>query len=222
MNNALDFIGIKLNYSDEVFRPTLISENCAKLTDFRDKSILDLGCGSGPLAIYFAKNGADEVDACDIYDKHLELTRLNAKRNDVSINIIKTDLFKNVTSKYDLICCDVSGVSKNIAEVTGWFPTEVPKADDTGSNLIVRVVEGSPEHLKEGGCLNICTTSFSNIQEIESTMQNSFPDKWEKILEKEVPFSKRLIANIDLLKDEMYLEKNGNYFWIFSMYKLSK
>jgi len=45
--------------------------------------------------------------------------------------------------------------SKNIAEVTGWFPTEVPKADDTGSNLIVRVVEGSPEHLKEGGCLNI-------------------------------------------------------------------
>ena len=90
-----------------------------------------------------------------------------------------------MTSKYDLICCDVSGVSKNIAEVTGWFPTEVPKADDTGSNLIVRVVEGSPEHLKEGGCLNICTTSFSNIEEIENTMQKSFPDKWEKILEKE-------------------------------------
>ena len=42
MNNTLDFIGIKLNYSDEVFRPTLISENCAKLTDFRDKlTVLD-------------------------------------------------------------------------------------------------------------------------------------------------------------------------------------
>jgi hypothetical protein len=53
-------------------------------------------------------------------------------------------------------------------------------------------------------------------------MQKSFSDKWEKILEKEVPFSKRLIANIDLLKDEMYLEKDGKYFWIFSMYKLSK
>jgi hypothetical protein len=35
-------------------------------------------------------------------------------------------------------------------------------------------------------------------------------------------FSKRLIANIDLLKDEMYLEKDGKYFWIFSIYKLSK
>ena len=181
-----------------------------------------MGCGIGPLAIYFAKNGAAEVDACDIYDKHLELTTLNAKRNDVSINVIESDLFQNVTDKYDLICCDVSGVSKNIAEVTDWFPTEVPKADDTGSNLIVRVVEGSPEHLKEGGCLNICTTSFSNIEEIENTMQKSFPDNWEKILEKEVPFSKRLMANLDLLKDEMYFEKNGSYFWIFSMYKLSK
>ncbi len=218
----VNFHNIELETSEDSFRPTLISEECALNADFINKKVLDMGCGIGPLAIYFAKNGANEVDACDIYDKHLELTKLNAKRNDVSINIIESDLFQNVTSKYDLICCDVSGVSKNIAEVTGWFPTEVPKADDTGSNLIVRVVEGSPEHLKDGGCLNICTTSFSNIQEIENTMQKSFPDKWEKILEKEVPFSKRLIANIDLLKDEMYLEKDGNYFWIFSMYKLSK
>ena len=87
---------------------------------------------------------------------------------------------------------------------------------------MLELVEGSPEHLKEGGCLNICTTSFSNIQEIENTMQKSFPDKWVKILEKEVPFSKRLMANLDLLKDEMYLEKDGKYFWIFSMYKLRK
>ena len=136
--------------------------------------------------------------------------------------VIESDLFQNISSKYDLICCDVSGVSKNIAEVTGWFPTKVPKADDTGSNLIIRVSDGSPDYLKEGGSLNICTTSFSNIQEIENTMQKSFPNKWEKILEIEVPFSKRLMANIDMLKDEMFLIKDKSYFWIFSMYKLSK
>ena len=218
----VDFHNIKLESSEDSFRPTLISEECALKADFKNKKILDLGCGIGPLAIYFAKNGATEVDACDIYDKHLELTKLNAKRNNVSINVIESDLFQNISSKYDLICCDVSGVSKNIAEVTGWFPTKVPKADDTGSNLIIRVIDGSPDYLKEGGSLNICTTSFSNIQEIENTMQKSFPNKWEKILEKEVPFSKRLMANIDLLKDEMFVKKDKKYFWIFSMYKLSK
>jgi len=218
----IDFHNINLESSEDSFRPTLISEECALKADFKNKKILDLGCGIGPLAIYFAKNGATEVDACDIYDKHLELTKLNAKRNNVSINVIESDLFQNISSKYDLICCDVSGVSKNIAEVTGWFPTKVPKADDTGSNLIIRVIDGSPDYLKEGGSLNICTTSFSNIQEIENTMQKSFPNKWEKILEKEVPFSKRLMANIDMLKDEMFLMKDKSYFWIFSMYKLSK
>ena len=218
----VDFHNIKLESSEDSFRPTLISEECALKADFKNKKILDLGCGIGPLAIYFAKNGASEVDACDIYEKHLELTKLNAKRNNVSINIIESDLFQNISSKYDLICCDVSGVSKNIAEVTGWFPTKVPKADDTGSNLIIRVIDGSPDYLKKGGSLNICTTSFSNIQEIENTMQKSFPNKWAKILEKEVPFSKRLLANINLLKDEMFVEKDKNYFWIFSMYKLSK
>ena len=218
----VDFHNIKLESSEDSFRPTLISEECALKADFKNKKILDLGCGIGPLAIYFAKNGASEVDACDIYEKHLELTKLNAKRNNVSINVIESDLFQNISSKYDLICCDVSGVSKNIAEVTGWFPTKVPKADDTGSNLIIRVIDGSPDYLKKGGSLNICTTSFSNIQEIENTMQKSFPNKWEKILEQEVPFSKRLMANINLLKDEMYLEKDERYFWIFSMYKLSK
>ena len=218
----VDFHNIKLESSEDSFRPTLISEECALKADFKNKKILDLGCGIGPLAIYFAKNGASEVDACDIYEKHLELTKLNAKRNNVSINVIESDLFQNISSKYDLICCDVSGVSKKIAEVTGWFPTKVPKADDTGSNLIIRVIDGSPDYLKKGGSLNICTTSFSNIQEIENTMQKSFPNKWEKILEKEVPFSKRLMANINLLKDEMFVEKDKNYFWIFSMYKLSK
>ena len=48
---------------------------------FKNKKVLDVLSRIGPLAIYFAKNGAAEVDACDIYDKHLKLTRLNAKRN---------------------------------------------------------------------------------------------------------------------------------------------
>ena len=79
----VNFHNIELETSEDAFRPTLISEECALKADFKNKKVLDMGCGIGPLAIYFAKNGATQVDACDIYDKHLELTKLNAKRNDV-------------------------------------------------------------------------------------------------------------------------------------------
>lgn len=218
----VNFHNIKLETTDDSFRPTLISEECALNVNFIDKKVLDLGCGIGPLAIYFSANGAYKVDACDIYDKHLELTRLNAKRNNVSINVFKSDLFEKVTSKYDLICCDVSGVSRNIAEVTGWFPNEVPKADETGSNLIKKVISKSPDYLSENGCLVICTTSFSDIEEIENTIQTHFFNRSEKILVKEVPFSKRLLKNLDILNENMFIEKDGKYFWKFTMYKLSK
>ena len=76
--NKVNFLNIELEYNEKVFRPTLLSEKCALNTNFKDKNILDLGCGIGPLAIYFAKNGASSVDAIDIYNEHLELSRKNA------------------------------------------------------------------------------------------------------------------------------------------------
>ena len=220
MNNTLDFKGIKLNYSGEVFRPTLISENCAKLTDFRDKSILDLGCGIGPLAIYFAKNGAREVSACDIFEKHLEYTKKNARLNEVEIEIFQSDLFSNVKKKFDVICCDVSGVDKRVAELTGWFPGEVPKADETGSNLIIKVVEEAHKYLNKSGILNIATTSFSNVVSIENNISKNFVNS-EVLIKIDVPFSRRLKENVKLLNEKSYKKIDGEYFWEFKLFKCS-
>ena len=52
----IDFLGIELIADEDVFRPTLISQYCAENVPFADKDVLDLGCGIGPLAIYFKKN----------------------------------------------------------------------------------------------------------------------------------------------------------------------
>ena len=51
----IDFLGIELIADEDVFRPTLISQYCAENVPFADKDVLDLGCGIGPLAIYFKK-----------------------------------------------------------------------------------------------------------------------------------------------------------------------
>ena len=220
MNNILDFIGIKLNFSDQVFRPTLISENCAKLTDFRDKSILDLGCGIGPLAIYFAKNGAKEVSACDIFDKHLEYTKKNARLNEVEIEIFQSDLFSNVKKKYDVICCDVSGVDKKVAELTGWFPEEVPKADENGSNLIIKVVKEAHKYLNKAGILNIATTSFSNVDSIENNISKNFLNS-EVLIKIDVPFSRRLKENVKLLNEKSFKKIGDEYYWEFKLLKCS-
>ena len=220
--NKINFLNIELEYNEKVFRPTLLSEKCALNTNFKDKNILDLGCGIGPLAIYFAKNGASSVDATDIYDEHLKFARKNADLNNIEVNIFESNLFQNVSKKYDLICCDVSGVKEEVARLTGWFPEEVPKADNSGANLILDVITNSKEFLKENGELVICTTSFSDEKSIFAAFEKFYPNSYQEIYSEDVPFSKRLNKNIDILDKESFYEKDGINYWKFSIFSLSK
>ena len=47
----VNFHNIELESSEDAFRPTLISEECALKADFKNKKVLEMGCGIGPLAI---------------------------------------------------------------------------------------------------------------------------------------------------------------------------
>ena len=218
--NKVSFLNIELEYDEKVFRPTLLTEKCALNVDYKNKKILDLGCGIGPLAIYFDKNGALSVDAIDIYDEHLKFAKKNAFLNDSKINIFKSDLFKSVSQKYDLICCDVSGVKAEVARLTGWFPEEVPKADDTGANLILDVVKNSGKFLKQNGELIVCTTSFSDEKLIFKSFKKYFPNSFKKIYSEKVPFSKRLNENIHILDKNSFSQKDGKNYWQFSIFSL--
>jgi 16S rRNA G1207 methylase RsmC len=66
---------------------------------------LDLGTGSGYVAIYLAQRGWD-VDAADISPRALDLTRHNAELNGVMPHIFQSDLFGAVRGPYDVIACN--------------------------------------------------------------------------------------------------------------------
>lgn len=68
--------------------------------------ILDLGTGSGCIAISLTKNVANcKIFASDISDKALETAKKNASLNGVagSILFIKSDLFADIEDKFDYI-----------------------------------------------------------------------------------------------------------------------
>ncbi len=71
-------------------------------------NILDIGTGSGCIAIALAKNLKNaKVEACDISGEALELAANNARENEVNIRFYKmdilTDLGKNRPFSYDII-----------------------------------------------------------------------------------------------------------------------
>ncbi|WP_430467658.1 50S ribosomal protein L11 methyltransferase [Winogradskyella ouciana] len=80
--------------------------------DFKDKSVLDMGCGTGVLAILAEKVGATKLDAVDIdnwcYVNSLE----NVERNQCeNISVHEGDVSFLQNQKYD---CIIANINRNI------------------------------------------------------------------------------------------------------------
>ena len=219
----VEFYGYELKHDENCFTPTTITKYTAINVPVEGKKVLDLGCGIGPLAIYYAKNGAESVTAVDVYDKHCYYTMINSATNNVQdkVKVVQSDLFENIDEKFDIISCDVSGVDRRVAEMTGWFPNGVPTADETGADIICRAIKDAPKYLNEGGDFYLCTAQFSDLQKIQVQMaQTHGLNQGEKIFEKSIPFSRRLLENIENLDPKHYNKKGSRYFWNFGLWRM--
>ena len=106
---------IRLLSNPVVFKPTLttllLTENVLSAgLDMR--TVLDLGCGSRPIAIGLALSGATHVYATDLMSEACELAIENVKLNRVAerVTVLCGDLFEPVKRmKFDIIVDDVRG-----------------------------------------------------------------------------------------------------------------
>lgn len=57
----------------------------------RGRTVVDIGCGGGIVAIAAAQSGASRVTAIDIEPFAIEATRLNASSNDVTVEALELD-----------------------------------------------------------------------------------------------------------------------------------
>ncbi|MGI6392850.1 MAG: class I SAM-dependent methyltransferase [Candidatus Izemoplasmatales bacterium] len=72
------------------------------LSDMKD-SVLDLGCGYGPIGIILADRWNARVTMVDVNLRALELAQINASINKVAPVIIESDGMENISGKYALI-----------------------------------------------------------------------------------------------------------------------
>ncbi|MFN2395900.1 MAG: 50S ribosomal protein L11 methyltransferase [Bacteroidales bacterium] len=81
-------------------------------TDFKGKHVLDMGCGTGILAILASKMGAGPVVAIDNYPFAWENTLENVKRNDTpDISVLLGDVSLLGKENYDII---LANITKNV------------------------------------------------------------------------------------------------------------
>ncbi len=100
--------GITVKIKPSVFHPgffisTKLLQSYLEKLDLSGKSFLEPGAGSGFLSIYAAKNKAI-VTSTDISKTAVQNISENAALNNVEINVIESDLFKNIPNrKFDFI-----------------------------------------------------------------------------------------------------------------------
>lgn len=81
--------------------------------DLKNNSFLELGCGSGIISLFAASKGA-KVTATDINEKALEYLSKSSETNNLSIDIVHSDLFTNLSLKpFDYIIINPPYYPKN-------------------------------------------------------------------------------------------------------------
>jgi len=127
--------------------------------------VLDFGCGYGPIGIYIASNTTANVDMVDVNDRALNLAKNNAIINRVNVNIFESNIYSNITKKYDYIITNP--------------PIRV------GKKILYEILIKAKEHLKDEGHLIFV---INKDQGAKSTMKDMSEYYDVKILEKNKGF----------------------------------
>ena len=112
------FMDLEFKVNNSVLIPRPETEELVRLMlkeDLDGKEILDIGTGSGCIAISLAKNLSNaKVTALDISIDALEVARENAELNNVVVEFIHADIFKYQSDKkYDIIVSNPPYVSES-------------------------------------------------------------------------------------------------------------
>ena len=181
-----DFFGMQLKVDERVLIPRPETEELVKLIlteNLKDNlRVLDIGTGSGAIALALAKNRPDwSVTATDISQDALELATENSKRQDLDLSFIKSDCFSEISSKYDIIVSNPPYISRADEVEVGLNvlhsePHLALFADEDGLAIYRRIAEDSKDYLNDGGKIYL-EIGYKQGSSVPTLFKENLPDK---------------------------------------------
>lgn len=176
----VDFYGLKIDVDSSVLIPRFETEELVEKTILyvrkylnKPLDIVDLGTGSGCIALALKKELDSCVDAVDISEPALEVAKNNAKKNNLEINFYNGDMLKPLNKKYDLIISNPPYISKNekiMDIVKNNEPHIALYADNEGLYFYEEILKNASNYLKNKAIIafEIGQTQGEKIKEIAS------------------------------------------------------
>jgi 16S rRNA (guanine1207-N2)-methyltransferase len=93
----------------------------------------------------------------DVNDRSLDLARKNAKENKVNVNIFNSDIYSNVTNKYDYIITNP--------------PIRV------GKQILYKILFDAQEHLVDGGQIWLVINKDQGAKSLMNDLEKTYKTK---------------------------------------------
>jgi release factor glutamine methyltransferase len=159
---AQEFFSLPLKVSPAVLIPRpetelLVEEALARCPPGERKRVLDLGTGSGAIALAIKKERpAVEVTAADVSPAALAVARANAERLGLEVRFVESEWFSALgAERFDLIVCNAPYVAADdpaFAALT-FEPRLALDGGPDGLDALRAVITSAAAHLAPGGCL---------------------------------------------------------------------
>ncbi|MCO4481079.1 16S RNA methylase RsmC [Streptococcus infantarius subsp. infantarius] len=135
-----------VDYGSQVLLNTLDFE--------KGKTLLDLGCGYGPLGISLAKVQGVKPTMVDINNRAIDLAKQNAQKNGVEADIFQSDIYEKVNGTFDYIISNP--------------PIRA------GKQVVHIIISESINYLKVGGNLTIVIQKKQGAPSTKAKMEEVF------------------------------------------------
>lgn len=156
-----EFHGLTLQVDPRVLVPrpdteTLVDWALECLQGLREVRVMDLGTGSGAIALALQKERPDlQIHAVDASADALEVARENAQRLGLPVRFAHGDWLEGSGTGYCLIVSNPPYIRENDPHLPDlrYEPLSALASGADGLTDIRRIVQAAPEHLAEGGWL---------------------------------------------------------------------
>lgn len=183
----IKFLDLEFRTTKKTFAPRpetgLLVKVCLDVmkntTGHRQFYILDVGTGTGNIAVSLTKNHTScKMIALDESAEALKVARANAKRLGVfdRIEFVHSDLFKNVEGRFDIIVSNPPYIPTweiiTLADHVRQEPIRALDGGEDGGAFYRRLINESPRFLKDGGYLAM-ELGYNQAYKIKNLLQDS-------------------------------------------------
>ncbi len=160
-----EFYGLRFDVNKKVLTPRMETELLVEQVlkaekTFKKCTILDLGTGSGAIAVAVAKNCDAKVTAVDVSKMALAVAEQNAKKNGVDVEFLHSNLFQDLKRKrkFDIIVSnppyiptsEISKLDKNVRECD---PALALDGGEDGLDFYREIISKAEKRLNSNGLI---------------------------------------------------------------------